>query len=154
MSVPGKLLSHVLLLFAFAAGVSAHSDLNEDQLEMLLDSDGWQYIVLSDADGGIQTNHTCFDGRPHPDVCSGTLTFSEDNTFVANIYIHGKNVPRNGTYKLDGDQLAFFDEFGTRDGPYTIELDVDAKSLIMKMPQVRVVLELEKEYKRGTQPLK
>jgi len=141
MSVPGKLLSHVLLLFAFAAGVSAHSDLNEDQLEMLLDS-------------GIQTNHTCFDGRPHPDVCSGTLTFSEDNTFVANIYIHGKNVPRNGTYKLDGDQLAFFDEFGTRDGPYTIELDVDAKSLIMKMPQVRVVLELEKEYKRGTQPLK
>jgi hypothetical protein len=152
--MPKKWLSSILLLFAFAACLSARDDLNADQLNMLVDSDGWQYIVLSDADGGIQTTHTCFDGHPHPDVCSGTLTFSEDNTFVANVYVHGKNVPRSGTYKLDGDQLAFFDEFGTRDGPYTIELNVEGKSLIMKMPQVRVVLELEKEYKRGTQPLK
>jgi hypothetical protein len=152
--MPKKWLLFIVLLFAFAACLSAHDDLNADQLNMLVDSDGWQYIVLSDADGGIQTTHTCFDGHPHPDVCSGTLTFSEDHTFVANIYVHGQNVPRNGTYKLDGDQLAFFDEFGTRDGPYTIELNVEGKSLIMKMPQVRIVLELEKEYKRGTQPLK
>jgi hypothetical protein len=152
--MPKKWLPSIVLLFAFAACLSARDDLNADQLNMLIDSDGWQYIVLSDADGGIQTTHTCFDGHPHPDVCSGTLTFSADNTFVANIYVHGKNVPRSGTYKLDGDQLAFFDEFGTRDGPYTIELNVEGKSLIMKMPQVRVVLELEKEYKRGTQPLK
>ncbi|HEY1949343.1 MAG TPA: lipocalin family protein [Bryobacteraceae bacterium] len=152
--MPKKWLPSILLLLALAACLSAHDDLNADQLKMLVDSDGWQYIVLSDADGGIQTTHTCFDGHPHPDVCSGTLTFSEDNTFVANIYVHGQNVPRSGTYKLDGDQLAFFDEFGTRDGPYTIELNVEGKSLIMKMPQVRVVLELEKEYKRGTQPLK
>lgn len=152
--MPKKLLLYPLLVFALTVCVSAHEDLNDDQLEMLHDSGGWQYIALSDVDGGIQTEHTCFDGHPHPDVCSGTLTLLDDNTFVENVYIHGKNVPRSGTYKLDGDQLAFFDEFGTRDGPYTIELDVDAKSLIMKMPQVRVVLELEKEYKRGTQPLK
>lgn len=144
-------LPSLLLFCVFAVCLSAHADLDSDQRKMLLDADGWQYIVLSDADGGIQTTHTCFDGKPHPDVCSGTLTFSDQNTFVANIYVHGKNVPRNGTYKLDGDQLSFFDEFGNRDGPYTIELDVEAKSLVMKMPQVRIVLELEKEYKRGTQ---
>jgi hypothetical protein len=149
-----KWFPSLLLLFACAAYLSARDDLNADQRAMLVDSGGWQYIMLSDADGGIQTTHTCFDGHPHPDVCSGTLIFSNENKFAANVYVHGKRVPRAGTYKLDGDQLAFFDEFGTRDGPYTIELDVEAKSLIMKMPQVRVVLELEKEYKRGTQPLK
>jgi hypothetical protein len=152
--MPKKWLPSILLLFALAVSLSAHDDLNADQRKMLLDEDGWQYIVLSDADGGIQTTHTCFDGHPHPDVCSGTLTFSPDNTFVANVSVHGTDVPRSGTYKLDGDQLAFFDEFGTRDGPYTVELDTEAKSLILKMPQVRLVLELQKEYKRGTQPLK
>jgi hypothetical protein len=152
--MPKTWLSSISLLLASAVCLSARADLNSEQQKMLRDSGGWEYITMSDADGGIQTTHTCFDGRPHPDVCSGTLTLSDDNTFIANIYVHGQNVPRRGTYKLEGDQLAFFDEFGTRDGPYTIELDVEAKSLVMKMPQVRVVLELETEYKQGTQPLK
>ena len=152
--MPNTWFPLALTLLTFAVSTSAHGDLSDEQLKMFQDGDGWQYIVLSDKDAGIQTDHTCFDGQPHPDVCSGTLTFSENNTFAANVRVHGQNVPRSGTYKLDGDQLALFDEFGTRDGPYTIELDVAAKSLIMKMPQVRIVLELEKEYKRGTQPLK
>jgi hypothetical protein len=144
----------LLLFCALSASVSARDSLNEDQLKMLHDSGGWQYIEVSDSDNGMAVTHTCFDGHPHPDVCSGTLTLKDDNTFQQDVSIHGQNVPRHGTYKLDGDQLAFFDELGTQDGPYTIDLDLQGKSLTLKMPQVRIVLELEKEYKRATQPLK
>ena len=143
-----------LLLFLICASLSASDTFNEDQLKMLHDSGGWQYIEVSDSDSGMQVTHTCFDGHPHPDTCSGTLTLKDDQTFQQDVVIHGESVQRHGKYELDGDQLAFFDELGTRDGPYTAELDVAGKSLILKMPQVKIVLELEKEYKRGTAPLK
>jgi hypothetical protein len=60
-------------------------------------------------------------------------------------------VARHGTYQLDGDQLAFFDEFGTRDGPYTIAIDAEKKSMSMQMPQVHMELELESEYHKASQ---
>jgi hypothetical protein len=55
-------------------------------------------------------------------------------------------VDRHGTYRLDGNQLAFFDEFGTEDGPYTLDLNTQTKHLILSMPQIRIELELESQY--------
>jgi hypothetical protein len=141
-------LSVALLLCVPAGRLSAHDDLNQDQLKLLQDPDGWEYIEIDDSDAGIQTQHTCFDGTPHPDVCSGTLTLSSGNTFVQEVNVHHQSVSRRGTYSLDGDQLAFFDEFGTRDGPYTVAIDPGKTSLSLRMPQVRMELLLKNRKSR------
>lgn len=133
----------IVLLWAVAARLGAHDDLSDDQLKMLKDPGGWEYVEIEDSDAGIQTQHTCFDGRPHPDVCSGTLTLSSGNTFVQKVTVHHQSVARHGTYELDGDQLAFFDEFGTRDGPYAVAIDPDKTSLSLRMPQVHMELLLK-----------
>jgi hypothetical protein len=130
------------LLMASAALFCAGSDLSKDQLKQLQDPGGWDYIKISD--NGIQTDHVCFDGQPHPDICSGRLTLSGDNKFVQEVSIQGQTVARNGTYRLEDDQLTFFDELETSDGPYTIELDVENKSLVMYTSQVRIELVLHK----------
>lgn len=128
-----------------ALSVSA-GDLSRDQMKMLQDAGGWQYITVGDSDSGIQTKHTCFDGHAHPDQCSGTLTFRHDKTFAKDIYIHHQGVQRTGRYELNGDQLTFYDEFGTRDGPYTIAIDITKKSMTLNMPQLHIELELESAY--------
>ena len=135
-------LSIPLLCFA-AARLGAHDDLTGDQLKLLTDSGGWEYVEIDDSDAGVQTEHTCFDGKPHPDVCSGSLTLSPAKTFVQEVSVHHQSVARHGTYELNGDQLAFFDEFGTRDGPYTIAIDPDKTALSMRMPQVHLELLLK-----------
>jgi hypothetical protein len=132
------------VLFVSGIALSARGGLTDDQLKMLQDAGGWEYITVSDAHDGIQTKHTCFDGRPHPEECSGTLTFHSDKTFVQSVHIHGQTVQRHGNYELDGDELSFYDEFGTRDGPYTIDIDTEKKSMTMEMPQVRIELELKR----------
>lgn len=122
-------------------------ELSGDQLKLLHDPGGWEYITIEDSDAGVQTEHTCFDGKPHPDVCSGTLTLSAGNTFVQQVSVHHQTVSRHGTYSLTGDQLAFFDEFGTRDGPYTVAIDSDKTSLSLRMPQVHLELLLKNRKK-------
>ncbi len=138
-------------LLAFSAQIGARNGLSEDELSILQDSGGWEYISLSDSDDGVPTTHTCFDGTAHPEQCSGTLAFSASNTFIQTVHIHGQSVQRHGNYQLDGNQLAFFDELGTKDGPYTLELNAQTKSLVLKMAQVRIELMLEKEYKGNRQ---
>jgi hypothetical protein len=140
-------MRRVFLLSACGLALFART-LSQDELKLLEDSGGWEYITISDNDAGIQTTHTCFDGQPHPDQCSGTLTLNADDSFVQQVHIHGQTVARHGKYELDDDQLAFFDEFGTRDGPYHLTLDSQSKRLTLEMPQVRAELELEKEYKK------
>jgi hypothetical protein len=135
-------LSLALLCLA-TARLGAHDELSGDQLKLLNDPGGWEYVKIEDSDAGVQTEHTCFDGKPHPDVCSGTLTLSSGNTFVQKVNVHHQSVSRHGTYSLDGDQLAFFDEFGTRDGPYTVAIDSDKSSLSLRMPQVHLELLLK-----------
>jgi hypothetical protein len=130
------------LLLAGAAVLSAFSTLDRDQLKMLQDPAGWEYLKMTD--GGMRTDHDCFDGKLHPDTCSGRLTFSTDNKFAQEVKIQGQAVPRHGTYTLEDDQLALFDELGTRDGPYTIQIDTQTKSLVMDMPQVHIELVLHK----------
>ena len=132
----------VTLMLAGAAALFGFSDLSRDQIKMFQDPAGWEYLKMND--NGMRTDHDCFDGKLHPDTCSGRLTFSTDNKFIQEVKIQGQAVPRHGTYTLEDDQLAFFDEFGTRDGPYTIQVDTQTKSLVMDMAQVHIELLLHK----------
>lgn len=125
--------------------LSAFDDLNDDQMVLLKDQGGWEYTKLSDDSSGVPTQHTCFDGTPHPNDCSGSLTLVDDTKFSQRVIIGGQSVNRSGSYKLDGDQLAFFDEYGTRDGPYTVEIDAVKKTMVLSMPQIRMELTLESE---------
>ncbi len=133
----------VLALVAFAA----NAGLSKEDIKLLQDTQGWEYVSVSDQDAGIQTEHVCFDGVPHPGQCSGKLTLSPAKTFLQQVNIHGTSVDRHGTYEIADDQISFFDEFGTRDGPYAIQLNGDTKMLVLSMPQVRLELELESQYK-------
>ena len=138
------------ILVAVLAGVPIVSGLNTDELKMLQDSGGWEYVTMSrNEQNGFPTQHTCFDGRPHPGQCSGTLTLTGSNTFVQSMRIQGQTVRRTGTYQLNGNQLAFVDELGTQDGPYTLTLNAQTKSLLLQMPQVRIELLLESEYRKN-----
>jgi hypothetical protein len=130
------------LLLSAAAVLSAFSTIDRDQLKMLQDPAGWEYLKMTDT--GMRTEHGCFDGTLHPDTCSGRLTFSTDNKFAQEVKIQGQAAPRHGTYTLEDDQLSLFDELGTRDGPYTIQIDTQTKSLVMDMPQVHIELVLHK----------
>jgi hypothetical protein len=141
-----RLILGLCFVALLAIPLSAFEDLNQDQIKLLKDDGGWEYTKLSDDSSGVPTEHTCFDGSPHPDECSGSLMLGDDEKFVQQVIIEGKAVARHGTYKLDGDQLAFFDEFGTRDGPYTAEIDTIKKTMVLSMPQIRMELTLESEY--------
>jgi hypothetical protein len=136
------ILLRASLLLALGATLFGFSDLSRDQIKMLQDPAGWDYLKTSGS--GMQTDHDCFDGKPHPDTCSGRLTLSTDNTFVEDVRIEGQTAPRHGTYKLEDDQLAFFDELGTRDGPYTVQIDTQTKAMVMDMPQIHIELILHK----------
>jgi hypothetical protein len=128
--------------------VSAFDKLPPDQIALLQDPGGWEYVSMDDSQDGFPTQHTCFDGTPHPDACRGLLTLRSSKTFTQEVFIHQQSVARHGRYELKGDKLAFFDEFGTRDGPYTISVDTVNKLMTMDMPQVKVRLMLYKEYKK------
>lgn len=134
-------------LVALAVPISARDVLSDDERKMLEDPGGWEYITISDSDNGVQTKHTCFDGRPHPQECSGTLTLTPGKTFVQGVHIHGQTVQRHGTYQVDGKEIALFDEFGTKDGPYTLDINTQTKHLVLEMPQLRLELELESQYR-------
>jgi hypothetical protein len=136
------------MMSLLAVRMGAFDDLSSDQLAAFIDSGGWEYISVDDSQDGFPTQHVCFDGEPHPDTCRGTLTFAQDQTFVQDISIHHQSVYRHGTYELNGDQLALFDEFGTRDGPYTIAIDLTNNFMTMEMPQVKINLQLYKEYRK------
>lgn len=143
-----RLITAVCFTTLLCAPLSAFEDLNADQTKLLTDSGGWEYTKLSD-NTGVPTQHVCFDGSPHPNECSGTLTLVDDGTFGQQVVIGGTAVDRHGTWKLDGDQLAFFDEFGTQDGPYTVEIDAVKKTMVLSMPQIRMELTLESEYRKN-----
>ena len=136
------------VLFVVPLRIGADDELSPEKLALLQDSGGWEYISMDDSQNGFPTRNTCFDGSAHPDACSGRLTLTRQNRFVQEVSIHHQTVARSGTYELNGNQLAFFDEFGTRDGPYTLDIDTDKKLMSMDMPQVKVRLMLSKEYRR------
>jgi hypothetical protein len=67
---------------------------------------------------------------------------------VQKVTVHHQSVARHGTYEIDGDRLAFFDEFGTKDGPYTVAIDADKLSMSLRMPQVHMELLLKNRKSR------
>ena len=134
--------------FVGCCSIMAADDLSSDQIALLQDSGGWEYLTMNDSQNGFPTQHPCFDGKPHPETCSGTLMLTPDKKFVQQVSIHHQSVTRHGTYELNGNQLAFSDEFGTRDGPYSISIDTPNKMMTMNMPQVDVKLELHSEYQK------
>jgi hypothetical protein len=143
-------------LLLLALRLDAGPDLTSDELKMVQDSGGWEYLAVSDPDNGVQTKHSCFDGQPHPEECSGNLTLNPDNSFVQKIHIHGETVERHGQYELDGNEITLIDELGTRDGPYTLDINLKSKQMNLQITQnagvlVRIELELEKEYKKQLQ---
>ena len=144
-----RVLNQGSIFLAFAAVMCAHGDLSQDEIKLLQDTGGWEYISISEPNGGIQTVHTCFDGAPHPDQCSGTLTFTTGNTFVKNVHVQGGTDQRHGTYQLEGGQVSFFDEQGVKDGPYDLQLNLKAKSLVLQLQGLRMELQLEKAYRES-----
>jgi hypothetical protein len=127
----------VPLLYAFVS---------TDELNLLQDPDGWEYTKIVTA-SGFPTDHPCFDGTPHPEECRGTLTLGSDERFVKKIYIKGQPDTRTGRYKIDGDQLSFFDEYETQDGPYKVTVNTGEKTLVLELGSERMDLMLEKEYR-------
>ena len=144
-----KWLSRTVCLAVPVLLLTAGDDLNRDQLSLLQDQGGWAYISMDDSASGFPTEHVCFDGTPHPETCSGTLKFRADHSFLQQTNIGRQSVTRRGKFEVNGDQLAFFDEFGTRDGPYTIRIDTNSKMMTMDLPPLKTKLQLYSEYKKA-----
>src|SRR5436305_29762 len=139
----------IFLLGATLAAVSVpylRGFVSRDELNLLQDPDGWEYTKIATA-SGFPTDHPCFDGTPHPQECRGTLTLGSEERFVKKIYIQGQPDTRTGRYKIDNDQLSFFDEYDTQDGPYKLTIDTREKTLALELGSERMDLMLEKEYR-------
>ena len=150
------MLISVLPVLLLGLRLNAGASLDTDELTILHDSAGWEYITVSDPVNGMRIQHTCFDGQSHPEECSGTMTLNPDNTFVQKVDIGGKTVQRHGNYELDGREITFTDELKTKDGPYSLDINLNSKQMILQITQparvvVRIQLMLEKEYKRQMQ---
>lgn len=137
-----------LCALAFCLPAGAHDSFSQDETAMIQDHAGWEYISITDPDAGVQTTHTCFDGQPHPGVCSGNVTLHTDGKFVKKIFVHGKADTRSGTYKIDGHQITFTDEVGATDGPYSLDLNMKAKTLHLQIAGADMMLMLESEYRK------
>src|SRR3982751_1952981 len=141
---------HIALLLAICAAAVTipylQGFVSTDELNLLQDSDGWEYTKIATANG-FPTDHPCFDGTPHPQECRGTLTLGSDERFVKKIYIKGQPDTRTGRYKINGSDLTFFDEYDTQDGPYKMTLDSREKTLALQLGSQRIDLMLEKEYR-------
>lgn len=122
-----------LILAIIVSGFFVLGALSTDQLAMLHDPQGWEYMAVFDLNNGMQENHACFVQGAPSDACRGTLKLSKDGTFVQDIYIHGRAVVRHGTYELDGNAITLKDELGTADGPYTLDINPNTESMRMSM---------------------
>jgi hypothetical protein len=146
-----RLLSVLLtLLYAALLGRAAEM-LSHDELAMLKDPGGWEYLVINDPNNGFKTQAACFDAQ-RTGACEGKLFFNADGSFTQTITAEGKSMHRGGTYKLDGRDVTFFDEHGTSDGPYTLKVDTQARTLVVDATRagvgVHMELLLEKEFKK------
>lgn len=128
------------LLLAFFAPATCLA-LDDDQLKLLHDPQGWQYVSIFDHDNGVQMQHQCFvEGSPSMGACRGMLFLPSDGHFTQTVSVHGSTLERHGTYSLDGDQLTFQDELGTKDGPYAVTVNPDEKTMRISMQQAGVTI--------------
>jgi hypothetical protein len=137
--IPGALGGCCVLLAFFLPAVCLALD--QDQLKLFNDPQGWEYIAIFDHDNGVQMQHQCFvEGSPGTGACRGMLFLPPDGHFTQTVTVHGSTLERHGTYELDDDQLTFQDELGTKDGPYTVDLKTDEKSMRISMRQSGVLI--------------
>jgi hypothetical protein len=138
----------VLLFLAIAPVLPA---LTPEQVDMLEDGGGWEYLTITDANNGFETQHVCFDEKGRGQ-CTGKLLLRKDGTFLQTVTGHGKSMDRHGTFAIDGDAITFADEFGTKDGPYTARIDVPSSRLEIATTQagvtIKVRLMLEREFRK------
>jgi hypothetical protein len=134
----------LFLLLSLPSATQTHDDLT-----LLQNSSGWEYLTITDKDNGFPTQHVCFNTQ-ETGTCRGKLVLGRDNKFVQSVSVHGNSLVRHGTYQLTGNQITFLDEFGNKDGPYSWTLNPDAKSLVIETTQagvgIRMNLLLESEF--------
>jgi hypothetical protein len=127
------------LVWLAACFVSAQDSLTPEQLSMLRDPRGWKYVDIFDLNNGVQEQHNCF-AKGEPSPCSGNMKFNKDGTFVQKVFVHGGVAERNGTYELDGNNLTFKDELGTKDGPYQLKINTEKGTMKFSMDQTGVTI--------------
>lgn len=141
----------VLCLLLLCTLTPLLSALTREQVDLLEDGGGWEYLTITDANNGFPTQNVCFDQKGRGS-CTGKLILRKNGTFVQTVTGHGKSMDRQGTFTLDGDNVTFADEFGTKDGPYRITLDVPTSTLEMATTQagvtIKVQLLLEREFRK------
>ncbi len=118
---------------------------------MLQSPGGWEYQTITNPNNGFATQGICFTDA-YTGQCRGDLIFHSDGTFRQDMSAHGKTEHRGGRYKVDGDQLIFWDEHDTQDGPYTVSIDLKAKTLHITANRAGVGIDmtllLEGEFKK------
>jgi hypothetical protein len=125
--------------------------LSQDDIALIQEPGGWEYLSITDADNGFKTTHVCFDEKGRG-PCHGTLLFAKDGTFAQDVSVHGQTLHRQGKYELSDAGAVFYDELGTKDGPYTLTLDRTDSLLTLETVQagvtIRMTLELEREFRK------
>lgn len=138
-SRPALVACAVLLLSSFR--IICDDELSQQQLDMFHDPKGWEFVDVFDKDNGFPMHHQCFaEGQPKPSECHGTLIFHADATWEETIFMHGFTTYRHGDYQLDGNQLTLLDEFSNKDGPYTVQIDIAAKTMQYSANQGGVII--------------
>ena len=140
------------ILFLLVSPTLLFAALSADDTGLLQDAGGWEYLSIGNANNGFKTSPVCFDEQKGRGGCRGTLFFRKDGSFAQNIAAEGKNLRRHGTYEINDDGLVFVDELGTKDGPYSIDLDHANSILTLETVQAGVTiwtrLQLEKEFRK------
>lgn len=142
-------MRYFLVLFALTAG--ACWALTSDETAMLQSPEGWEYQTITDPGNGFQTQGTCFT-QDYTGQCRGELIFHTDGTFRQDLSAHGKSEHRGGRYEVKDDQITFWDEHDTQDGPYQISLDLPHKTLHLNASHAGVGIDmtllLKSEFKK------
>jgi hypothetical protein len=125
--------------------------LSPDELKLFQDPGGWEYQTITEANNGFKTEGTCFT-ETYTGRCRGNLFFREDGSFTQVLSGSGRSMHRGGRYELNGNQLTFWDEHDTKDGPYAVTLKPASNMLRIETTQAGVVLRmdlmLEREFKK------
>jgi len=141
----------LICVAALVIGVEEAAALTRDELKLVQDSGGWEYLTMTEVNNGFATQANCF-AKAFTGECKGTLIFRPDQSFRQDVSAHGKGMHRGGHYEIQGQDLTFWDEHETKDGPYHITINADEKSMTLETTQagvaVKIELLLESEFKR------
>src|SRR5579884_1439771 len=130
----------ILLATVVCAGTSLA--LSSDETALLQDPGGWEYQTITDGNNGFQTQAVCF-VEAFTGKCRGTLLFRTDRSFRQDISARGSSMHRGGRYEVSGDQVTFWDEHNTPDGPYAVSINLQEKTMHLETTQAGVVTKMD-----------